>query len=229
MTLPTSASDAREPAGWLVLVYRVPSEPSSNRVTIWRDLKRIGALYLQQCVCVLPGYPELQVALGAVTERVAKFGGSSNLFVVPTMPADEEAALISGFQNLVTAQYAEIVEECQTKFVKEVEFEHFRQNYTFAEAEEIEQDLDKIRRWHARTQERDWFAAPGRVEVDAWIVRCTELLETFFAAVHAHTASAEQGPDATPYADTPLLTAVPNVRAGVRPAAGRSKRRRSLG
>ena len=34
---------------WLVLVYRIPSEPASKRVAIWRDLKRTGALYLQQC------------------------------------------------------------------------------------------------------------------------------------------------------------------------------------
>jgi hypothetical protein len=33
-----------------VLVYRIPSEPASKRVAIWRDLKRTGALYLQQCV-----------------------------------------------------------------------------------------------------------------------------------------------------------------------------------
>jgi hypothetical protein len=176
-------------SGWLVLVYRVASEPSSNRVSIWRDLKRVGALYLQQCVCVVPAYPELRAVFEGVRDRVARLGGSSNLFDVPTVPADEEAALIAGFRDLATAQYSEIVEECETKFVKEVEFEHFRKNYTFAEAEEIEQDLDKIRRWYARVQERDWFAAPGRAAVDDWLQRCAGLLEEFFDAVHAHTTA----------------------------------------
>jgi hypothetical protein len=230
MNRASPTDDAPGRTGWLVLVYRVPSEPSSNRVTIWRDLKRIGALYLQQCVCIVPAYLELRTALVAVGERVAKLGGSSNLFDVPTVSADEEAALVAGFRNLVATQYAEIVEECQTKFVKEVEFEHFRQNYTFAEAEEIEQDLDKIRRWHTRIQERDWFGAPGRTEVDAWIARCAELLETFFAAVHAHTATAEQGPDAAPLAEAPSRpTPVPGAPARLQPLAARAKRRRSLG
>ena len=50
------------PLAWRTLIYRVPAEPASKRVSVWRDLKRLGALYLQQCVCIVPdlanvGYP----------------------------------------------------------------------------------------------------------------------------------------------------------------------------
>jgi hypothetical protein len=180
---------------WLVLVYRVPSEPSSNRVSIWRDLKRAGALYLHQCVCVLPDLPEPRAAITAVRERVTALGGSSNLFPTAALPVEDEAALIAGFRDLSAQQYAEIVEECETKFVKEIEFEHFRRNYTFAEAEEIEQDLEKIRRWFARVQTRDWFAAPGRAEVAGWLDRCAALLDDFFATVHARAGEGAERPD----------------------------------
>ncbi|MCX6023280.1 MAG: hypothetical protein NTZ05_16450 [Chloroflexi bacterium] len=181
-------------SGWLLLVYRVPSDPSSNRVAVWRDLKRIGALYLQQCVCIVPHRAELYTEFTAVREKVARFGGSSNLFEVAAMPDGEEATLQAGFRELAAVQYAEIVEECETKFVKEVEFEHFRQNYTFAEAEEIEQDLEKIRRWYARVQERDWFHALGRDEVDAWITRCDALLEGFYTEVYTRVTGDSAGP-----------------------------------
>ena len=60
--------------GWLVLVYRVPSEPSSKRVAIWRDLKRVGAHYLQQCVCVVPRRPDLHSAIETIREKI---GGSA--------------------------------------------------------------------------------------------------------------------------------------------------------
>jgi hypothetical protein len=185
-----------EHPGWLLLVYRVPSEPSSSRVSVWRDLKRIGALYLQQCVCVVPRRPDLRAAINGVQQKVERLGGSSDLFDIPPQSPTQEAALERGFRELAAAQYAEIVEECETKFVKEVEFEHFRENYTFAEAEEIEQDLDKIRRWYARVRERDWFGAPGNEEVEQWIRRCEELLDGFYAAVYARTASAGASPDA---------------------------------
>jgi hypothetical protein len=181
--------------GWLVLVYRVPSEPSSTRVAVWRDLKRIGAQYLQQCVCVVPRRPDLRAAVEGVREKIGRLGGSSNLFEVPRLAPDDEAALVTGFRDLVAKQYAEIVEECETKFVKEIEFETFRENYSFAEAEEIEQDLEKIRRWYARVWERDWFEAPGRPAVETWIARCAELLEAFYVEVHTRTAGAGVNPD----------------------------------
>ena len=182
--------------GWLVFVYRVPPEPSNNRVSVWRELKRIGALYLQQCVCVVPNRADLRESVAAIRERTAKLGGSSNLFEVSTIAADEELSLTSGFRDLTAKQYAEIVEECEVKFVKEIEFERFRQNYTFAEAEEIEQDLDKIRRWYARVQERDWFSADGRAEVERWIAHCEELLDGFYAEVHARQAAQSSTPEA---------------------------------
>src|SRR5439155_21098743 len=113
-------------------------------------------------------------------------------------------------RDLSAKQYAEIVEECETKFVREVEFETFRQNFTFAEAEEIEQDLDKVRRWFARVRERDWFGADGREEVRAWVARCAELLDSFYAEVHARAAGHAGGPDANEVESGPRpLAAVP--------------------
>jgi hypothetical protein len=164
-------------------------------VAIWRDLKRIGAHYLQQCVCVVPRRPDLVVALENVRAKVSRLGGASNLFEVPWLAPEDEAVLIGGFRDLVAKQYAEIVEECETKFVKEIEFERFRENYTFAEAEEIEQDLEKIRRWYAKVRERDWFDAPGWPAVESWVSRCAELLDAFFVDVHTRTSGAGISPD----------------------------------
>ena len=39
---------------WLLLTYKVPAEPSARRIAIWRKLKGMGAIYLQNGVCVLP-------------------------------------------------------------------------------------------------------------------------------------------------------------------------------
>ena len=39
---------------YLLLIYQVPTQPSAARVAVWRELKRLGALYLQQSVCVMP-------------------------------------------------------------------------------------------------------------------------------------------------------------------------------
>lgn len=164
---------------WLVLVYRVPSEPASKRVTIWRDIKRIGALYLQQCVCILPQINTLAEEVERVRSKIVDAGGESLCIDVPALRPADETKIIGDFRALRNKEYDEIIEECETKFVKEIEFERFRENYTFEEAEEIREDLDKIRRWFARVVERDWFGAHRRAVAEAAIEKCQVLLDAF--------------------------------------------------
>jgi hypothetical protein len=181
---------------WLLLVYRVPTEPASKRVTIWRDLKRLGSLYLQQCVCILPDRPELRTELERIVEKIETMHGEHTLFEIPRLREADERRIVESFRTLRNNEYQEIVEECETKFVKEVEFEHFRQNYSFEEAEEIGQDLEKIRRWFDRIVARDWFGATGRRVVEVWIERCAELLSEFEHEVYRRNP--DDDPDAVP-------------------------------
>ena len=39
---------------WLLLLYKVPPEPTAHRVSVWRKLKRLGAILLHDSVWVLP-------------------------------------------------------------------------------------------------------------------------------------------------------------------------------
>jgi hypothetical protein len=177
---------------WLLLIYRVPSEPSNNRVSVWRELKRLGALYLQQCVCVLPAFPECEQSLTAVVKKIDTLGGSHNLFRVPNTGDSEATQLVEGFREMSAKEYGEIIEECRTKFVKEVEFERFRENFTYEEAEEIREDLEKIRRWLTRVVDRDWFDAGMRAQVEAELESCERLLEGFEEEVYRRVG-ADQG------------------------------------
>jgi hypothetical protein len=177
------------PLSWRVLIYRVPTEPASKRVAVWRDLKRLGALYLQQCACIFPDMPGLNQEVDQVAAKIPALGGETFLLDVPRLQPEDEARIIAAYRAQRMNEYAEIIEECETKFVKEIEFEHFRQNYTFEEAEEIEQDLEKIRRWFERVRQRDWFKADRRDEVEAWLARCQGLLARFEEEVYRRTGS----------------------------------------
>src|SRR5262249_28203870 len=119
-----------EARGWIVLIYRVPSESSKARVAVWRDLKRLGGLYLQQAACVLPRIDSVGEAVRGIREKIHDLGGASTWFEVERLPDGQDAELVARFQELASKEYAEIVEECETKFAKEIEFERFRENYT---------------------------------------------------------------------------------------------------
>lgn len=173
---------------WLLLTYRVPSQPTKARVAVWRELKRLGAHYLQQAVCVLPDRPELREAVTRMRERITELEGTSWYFELDNVDPEVEKQLIEGFITQSTADYDEIIEECDTKFVKEIEFERFRENYTFEEAEEIRQDFDKLVRWLARVESRDWMEAPGRDVARAKVAECEQLLEEFESDVYDRTS-----------------------------------------
>lgn len=179
-------SDGADPQ-WLLLAYKVPSEPSSNRISVWRELKRLGAYYPQQAVCILPGRPEIRDMVGGIRARVADMGGTDTYLEIPYVSDEQHAGLVDAFLELAAKEYAEIIEECQTKFVKEIEFERYRNNYTFEEAEEIRHDLDKIQRWFDDVKARDWFDSPARADAHHWIKECGALLEAFETDVFAHT------------------------------------------
>src|ERR1700716_4576061 len=167
------------PLSWRVLIYRVPTEPASKRAAVGRDLKRLGALYLQQCACIFPDIAGVTDEVDQVAAKIPALGGETFLLEVPHLEPEDEARIIQSYRTQRANEYAEIIEECETKFVKEIEFEHFRQNYTFEEAEEIEQDLEKIRRWFDRVRDRDWFKAERRDEVETWLGKCQGLLARF--------------------------------------------------
>ncbi|WP_214318514.1 Chromate resistance protein ChrB [Nonomuraea sediminis] len=178
---------------FLLLVYRVPSSTSRARVAVWRELKRLGALYIQQAVCVLPDRPGVRERLDKIRTRIAELEGESMHFVLDDVADQERQMLVRSFKDNSAKEYAEIVEECETKFFKEIEFERFRGNYTFEEAEEIRQDLEKLKRWLRKVEQRDWMGAPGRDTATAKVAECEQLLEAFEADVYDRVGGPEQG------------------------------------
>lgn len=168
---------------WQLFIYRLPPNPSRTRVAVWRELRRFGALPLQQSVVAVPELGELVQRLDGVEARIASEGGVSYRFRLGELPAEQHDRLVAEWNRVRDQEYAEIVEECRTKFKDEVEFELFRKNLTGSEAEEIEADLEKIRSWFDRVRERDHFGAAGRAEAETAIEESQVLLDDFVERV----------------------------------------------
>jgi hypothetical protein len=182
-----------------LLVYRMPTKPTAGRVAVWRQLKKIGSIYLQQSVCVFPDNAELRRDLAPILQRIEQAGGEFHLLPLRRLDADEEQKLINRFLEQTASHYREIVENCEVNFTKEIEFETYRKNFTYEEAEEIRSEFEKICAWFDRVRHRDWFGAPNEPEARAWLQRCEQMLEEFEAKVYdAQEESGEQEPAARP-------------------------------
>lgn len=171
-------------AHWVLLIYRIPSDPSKNRVAVWREVKKLGAAYLQNGVCLLPAGPESESAFAQLAERITGQGGEAILFRAVAGGSGQEQALISEFHRLRNQEYAELCEQGE-HFLAEVERETQSGKFTFGEMEEIEEDLDKLTRWMEKVTARDRFGAPGRAEAEARLTQCREAYEEFARRVYA--------------------------------------------
>ena len=179
----TEAGPSR--ARWLLLIYRVPQDPPGRRTYVWRQLKQLGAVYLQQAAAILPERPELRAALEALAERVRTQDGEVSLLQTTSPSEAWERDLVERFNRGRDAEYAEVVENVE-RFEDEIRRESRKGKFTFAELEDSESDWDKIERWQARVLARDFFGAPGRTEADAALERGKQLLVEFAAAVYRH-------------------------------------------
>ncbi len=197
-----------------VLIYRMPAKPTAPRVAVWRQLKKIGAIYLQQSVCVFPNNPTMRKELSPILNRVAETGGGFHLLPLGRLSPDEESKLIQQFLEQTSNHYKEIIENCEVNFTKEIEFENFRKNFTYEEAEEIRAEFDKISAWFDRVQQRDWYGAPNQSEAREWLSRCERMLEEFEATVFQHQ---EKIGDERPLG-SPRRPGRPRVMASTTPA-----------
>ena len=123
--------------------------------------------------------------LRPVLSKIDSAGGEYHLLPLRRLGASEESKLIAQFVEQTGRHYAEIVENCEVNFAKEIEFETFRENFTYEEAEEIRTEYDKIVAWYEHVRQRDWFGAPNRDEAREWLDRSAGMLDEFEARVFA--------------------------------------------
>ena len=170
---------------WLLLIYRVPQDPPGRRTYVWRQLKQLGAVYLQQAAAVLPDHAGLRASLEAVAARIREFPGEVSLLETSSPSLEWEQELIARFNQARDAEYAEIVENVE-RFEDEVRRESGKGKFTFAELEDIEADWEKIQHWHERIVGRDFFSASAATEVTAALERGRTVLDAFAEEVYRH-------------------------------------------
>jgi hypothetical protein len=166
---------------WFVLVYKLPSEPSRYRASVWRKLKAAGAVYLQNGVAALPDDPGGERTMRGVEREIREFGGTAHLFRGDSVGDREKLEKI--FDEARDAEYAEVLERC-SDFHAELAKERSAGNLTFAELEENEEDLAKLEAWVGKIRARDRFGAPLSGKVEQELAACRESLQTFAASVY---------------------------------------------
>ena len=98
---------------WVLLVYKIPREPTSSRALVWRKLKRLGALLLHDAVWVLPATPWTREQFQWLTVEIGELGGEAYLWEAHLLLNGQAEALVQQFQARVDAAYQEILNEVE--------------------------------------------------------------------------------------------------------------------
>lgn len=170
---------------WLLFCSQLPATPSSPRVTVWRHMRSAGSVGLDNGLWLLP-YTESAVKfIQEMKTYVSSQGGTSRTFLSNAFDHETETEILDRFLQDREEEYAEFKEQC-VDFMTELEKESQRENYSFAEYEENEQDFNKLEVWFEKVKQRDFLGGANANEAAEWLEKCRDGLQRFAAEVFNH-------------------------------------------
>ena len=172
---------------WLLVTYRLPGGSSSARVAVWREVRRSGALQLQQSVVAFPDDVTFSRAVERLRALVSELGGETLAVRAEPLAAADGTRLLDAWNQARAAEYVELANEC-AKFLAEIDHEFEIEKFTLAELDEEESALDRLMRWHERIASRDLHAAAGSEDAKAALERARDALDRYSTAVFERTA-----------------------------------------
>lgn len=163
---------------WIMLTYKVPAEPGRNRLAIWRKIKALGAVYLQNGVCVVPKTDDHQRRLKLIENEIAKMGGDAVLMESIGLDRGQEEKIVSRFNTERNEAYLEFIERCDG-FDAEIARESAAGKFSYAEIEENDEDLKKLRTWLEKIRNLDFFGASLGTDAKDRFARCAVVLDEY--------------------------------------------------
>lgn len=144
---------------WLQLVYKLPADPSRKRTYVWRQLRGMGAVYLQDGCCILPRTPTAENGFAETAAKVREFGGDATLSrLQPGEPGWEER-MVATLNQARDEEYQELIDTLE-RFEEEIARETRKEKFTFAAVEEVDDEYERLERWLAKIRARDVCDAP---------------------------------------------------------------------
>jgi hypothetical protein len=138
---------------WVLLAYRLPREPSTPRIALWRRLRRLGAAQVLDGLAALPLSPQTREQLEWLADEVEDAGGSATVWIARPGTAAEGRALEARMRTNAEADYRRVAEA--------------------ARGVPDGRTAARLRRALLAIRARDYFDAPGRDEAERALTALT--------------------------------------------------------
>src|SRR5258708_16376999 len=182
---------------WLLLTYKVPPHPVRKRIALWRRIKALGAVYLQDGICVLPRTDEHRRQLKMIENEIAGMRGEAVLLETMALDRPQQQKVLARFNADRNEAYEEFIERGEG-FEAEIARESAAGKFSYAELEENDEDLKKLRTWFEKIRRLDFHGASRAGEAAKRLAGCATLLDQYsrqvFEAQEENRAPATEAP-----------------------------------
>ena len=134
---------------WVLLAYRMPREPSTPRIAVWRKLARLGVAKVGDGLVALPADARSRERLEWIADEVAEAGGEATLWLSRLTSAAQERALAQKMADAISAEYRELISSAAA---------------AGSRGPVKVQTVARLRRELRRISQRDYFPPAGRDE-----------------------------------------------------------------
>jgi len=138
---------------WVLLAYRMPREPSTPRITVWRKLKRLGVAQVVDGLVALPMDARTKEALEWIGDEIVEAGGEATLWTARLGSVRQERELAARMAGVVATEYEAVIDA-----TREV---------TDADAPVRRRTVARLRRELRRIGQRDHFPPAEREQARA--------------------------------------------------------------
>jgi hypothetical protein len=99
---------AKRKLTWLLLLFRLPATHKAERVSVWRKLKKSGAIQIQTSTYVLPDEPARYESFQWLAQQIRDFAGDATLARIQEIEGMSNERLIALFNRARDEEYGVI-------------------------------------------------------------------------------------------------------------------------
>jgi hypothetical protein len=148
---------------WLLLLFSLPTNRNTERVAVWRRLKKMGAVQIKTSTYLLPDAPAQYEQFQWLAKQIREYGGDSTLVRAQEIEGLTKEKVIALFNDNRAKDYGELRKSLQS----------FISRRKKMEAEEAASELERLTRQFREARAVDFFDSPRGHDV-AMLLRRAE-------------------------------------------------------
>src|ERR1035437_7462895 len=140
---------------WILLLCELPTKQNAQRVSLWRKLKKLGAITLKTSAYLLPDTPSHHESFQWLAKQVRDCGGQASLIRATEIEGLSEADIVRLFNETRSEEY----DELRTPLSELIKRKKRAAN------DDADAKLDKLRARYDEIHRTDFFSSSTGVEI----------------------------------------------------------------